>query len=284
MIQRDENDRNQPRREPAGTCAQPIDMVCGSVRPFRRSDWVMVGRYDFGRKRTEALDKVFPAHVINITTEGHWYFHGRSGRAQALPGTVTLGSCGDSYSCGHDRSHANANLVLALSGDAVDADVGPIFERQVIEVPTLASIVHRALASDGDDEFDSRAFEIFDWVSTISQSPSKRRRKGVLRMQRVKRFLERNAFEDIRLDDIAGSVGLNPFVCLRQFKEAVGMTPHTYLMQCRAAEARRLLHSSNLLIEHIAARTGFKDHAYFCRFFKRMTGVTPSDYRRQSQR
>jgi AraC family transcriptional activator of pobA len=44
-------------------------------------------------------------------------------------------------------------------------------------------------------------------------------------------------------------------------------------------EARRLLAFSRLPVNEIANAMGFEDTAYFCRFFKRTQGVTPSGYR-----
>ena len=46
-----------------------------------------------------------------------------------------------------------------------------------------------------------------------------------------------------------------------------------------ALEARRFLAFSRLSVNEIATAMGFEDAAYFCRFFKRGQGVTPSDYR-----
>jgi AraC-like DNA-binding protein len=263
--------------------AGAIDMQCGLVLPVRATSLAMLGRYEYSRHgNTEAMDKAFPAHVINVTTAGLWEFHGRTGRSAVFAGVVTLGMCGERYSCAHSDLHSNSNLILGLSDAAIDRDVAPIFDAQVLTLPSVIPMLQRTLASESDAEFESRAFEVFDWVSKASVGTACVTKGSSLRMQRVKRFIEQHAFEDISLADISAIVGLNPFVCLRQFKQATGITPHAYLLDCRAKEARRLLRASNISVEEVANRTGFYDHAYFSRFFKRSTGLTPTEYRKRS--
>lgn len=256
-------------------------MECGLVIPVRASSLAMLGRYELSRScKRGPLDNAWPAHVINVTTAGVWEFHGRSGRNKVVPGMVTLGMSGERFSCAHNHEHANSNLVLALCDAAVDQDVAPIFDAQILKLPSIIPMLQHALMSEGDAEFESRAFEIFDWVSKASIGTTGITKGGSLRMQRLKRFIEQNAFEDISLADMSAIVGLNPFVCLRQFKQATGTTPHGYLVTCRANEARRLLRTSKISVEEVASRTGFDDNAYFSRFFKRSTGLTPTEYRK----
>lgn len=260
--------------------AQPIDMQCGVVVPVRATPLAMLGKYEYCGGKAGSSDKLFPAHVINVTTSGVWEFHGRNGCSRVLPGTATLGMHGERFSCAHDDAHSNSNLVLALSDAAIDRDM-VIFDAQVLKLPNVIPRLQRGLTSGSDDEFESFAFEVFDWVSKASQGTTLTKGNSV-RMQRVKRFIEQNAFEDISLADISAIVGLNPFVCVRQFKHATGMSPYAYLLDCRAKEARQLLQTSKISVEEVANRTGFRDQAYFSRFFKRSTGLTPSEYRNSS--
>ncbi|WP_369373952.1 AraC family transcriptional regulator [Streptomyces sp. cg36] len=77
-------------------------------------------------------------------------------------------------------------------------------------------------------------------------------------------------------DRIGVSVGyLNEAV-----KEATGRTPGELIRQARTHEAKRLLLHTELTVRQVAARVGFGDPAYFCRFFRRETGTSPGDFRR----
>lgn len=69
----------------------------------------------------------------------------------------------------------------------------------------------------------------------------------------------------------------------RRFHEATGTSPHGYLLQCRAAEARRLLGETDLPVKAIADRLGYRDVYFFSRQFRQLTGVPPATYRRSRQ-
>ncbi|MFD3716991.1 AraC family transcriptional regulator [Streptomyces sp. NPDC058674] len=62
-------------------------------------------------------------------------------------------------------------------------------------------------------------------------------------------------------------------------KEATGQTPGRLIRRRQTLEAKRLLARTDLTIRQVARDTGFADPAYFCRFFRRETGLTPGDYR-----
>ncbi|MEU8549123.1 helix-turn-helix transcriptional regulator [Streptomyces roseoverticillatus] len=65
-------------------------------------------------------------------------------------------------------------------------------------------------------------------------------------------------------------------------KQATGRTPGELLRAARTLEAKRLLTGSDLGVGQVARRVGFTDPAYFCRFFRRETGVSPGDFRRRA--
>ncbi|MCD9195014.1 helix-turn-helix domain-containing protein [Streptomyces albireticuli] len=63
-------------------------------------------------------------------------------------------------------------------------------------------------------------------------------------------------------------------------KQTTGRTPGELVRATRTLEAKRLLTGSALTVGQVARRVGFTDPAYFCRFFRRETGVSPGDFRR----
>ncbi|MBO4209134.1 helix-turn-helix domain-containing protein [Micromonospora echinofusca] len=60
---------------------------------------------------------------------------------------------------------------------------------------------------------------------------------------------------------------------------ATGTTPARLIRQARVLEAKRLLTRTDLTVARIAARLGFTDPAYFCRFFRREVGQSPGEFR-----
>ncbi|MFD0385057.1 helix-turn-helix domain-containing protein [Streptomyces stramineus] len=63
-------------------------------------------------------------------------------------------------------------------------------------------------------------------------------------------------------------------------KQTTGRTPGELVRAARTLEAKRLLAGSGLGVGQVARRVGFTDPAYFCRFFRRETGISPGDFRR----
>jgi transcriptional regulator GlxA family with amidase domain len=69
----------------------------------------------------------------------------------------------------------------------------------------------------------------------------------------------------------------------RRFKAATGSTFIDYVQNLRIEEAKRLLESRQLTVEDISINVNYEDISFFRRVFKRLTGLTPSQYRRMYQ-
>ncbi len=82
---------------------------------------------------------------------------------------------------------------------------------------------------------------------------------------------------DIDLATLAQRAGLGRFQALRSFKRRYGLPPHAYQLCLRVMRARRLL-LEGAPPAHAAAHCGFVDQSHFNRHFKRIVGVTPTQY------
>ena len=69
----------------------------------------------------------------------------------------------------------------------------------------------------------------------------------------------------------------------RRFNKATGLTPITYVQQLRIESAKKRLEATNEPIDEISWGVGYEDPAFFRRLFKRITRITPGDYRRKFQ-
>ena len=99
------------------------------------------------------------------------------------------------------------------------------------------------------------------------------------RMARVLAHIAVNLAAPLTVKDLArvANVGRSRFMTL--FREATGGSPHQYIQGKRIAEARRLLADPSLRIKQIAAMTGFDDRFYFSKVFRRVDGLTPTQFR-----
>lgn len=83
----------------------------------------------------------------------------------------------------------------------------------------------------------------------------------------------------ISIHELANVFGMSQRNFSRRFKSATNMTPVQYLQNQRLATAKELLQSSNLSIKEIAYRVGYIDVSYFTKLFKRISSITPREYR-----
>jgi transcriptional regulator GlxA family with amidase domain len=75
--------------------------------------------------------------------------------------------------------------------------------------------------------------------------------------------------------------GLSTRTFKRRFRLATGETTISYVQRIRIERAKRALETSSTPIEEISWGVGYEDAASFRRLFKRLTGLTPGDYRRR---
>lgn len=102
-----------------------------------------------------------------------------------------------------------------------------------------------------------------------------------IRLERIKVFINCNYNHDICIDSIARHVGMNRSSLCTFFRRHTGQTLVDAINARRMEVARNLLRRRDLTIQQISFESGFKDVPYFYRFFKRMEGMTPREYREQ---
>jgi AraC-like DNA-binding protein len=88
---------------------------------------------------------------------------------------------------------------------------------------------------------------------------------------------------ELPLEDIAEQLNVSYSTFRRTFREHAGVSPHQYRLHVKVSAAREMLRNTGLLVKEIGCHCGFEDEQYFCRIFKRLTGNTPSEFRKHSQ-
>lgn len=104
------------------------------------------------------------------------------------------------------------------------------------------------------------------------------------RLQRMMQFIHTHYSENISLEDIAHSATIGKSTALHLFQNSIKVTPVNYLISFRLKQAALLLSSTEKKIAVISEETGFNNVDHFCRSFKKIYGVTPTDYRKQSNK
>jgi AraC family transcriptional regulator len=98
--------------------------------------------------------------------------------------------------------------------------------------------------------------------------------------KRVAAYIEEHVMDDIPLAALAELARLSPYHFSRSFKHSFGMPPHRYHASRRMERAKQLLAKRELSVTTIALESGFRDPSTFSAAFHRLTGETPSHYRR----
>ena len=93
-------------------------------------------------------------------------------------------------------------------------------------------------------------------------------------------YVQSNYPRSISLSEICRAQYLNASFISRKFKETVGMTFEQYLQNTRIQNAKSLLASTDLSVEEISVRVGYTDPGSFRKIFKRICGVSPTEFRR----
>jgi AraC family transcriptional regulator len=95
--------------------------------------------------------------------------------------------------------------------------------------------------------------------------------------------LRSNSDADVSLAALASDAGLSRFHFCRAFKESTGLSPHAWLRQHRLEQAMNMLRDSDASVASIAAALGYASQTAFAAAFRKLTGETPSDWRRRAR-
>lgn len=101
-----------------------------------------------------------------------------------------------------------------------------------------------------------------------------------MEISQVKSFLDEHYKEKLSLESVASHFFIDKHYLARLFKEQYGVTLVTYLQQVRITHAKRMLRFTDKSIEEIGLECGIGDLNYFSRVFKKLEGVSPSEFRR----
>lgn len=96
----------------------------------------------------------------------------------------------------------------------------------------------------------------------------------------IEQYLQEHFKEDISLQTLSELTYLNKYYLVHAFKNYKGLSPMNYMIQLRIDEAKYLLETTNTSIAKIASQIGFSSQSYFSQTFRRMTGMTPNEYRK----
>lgn len=142
------------------------------------------------------------------------------------------------------------------------------------------------LASSSDYIRDMRINESLSVLLTLLMEQSwhpENKTVGRKRMElvEIKSYLDEHYAEKIALDDLAEYFFINKYYLSKIFKETYGNTINGYIIAKRITRAKQLLRFTDMTMDEIGDAVGMSDANYFSRTFRKVEGISPSEYRKQ---
>jgi AraC-like DNA-binding protein len=113
----------------------------------------------------------------------------------------------------------------------------------------------------------------------LSTAPPPNTRRDLSYSERIMEWIEQHYRSEIRLEDLASELHLSTYYISHLFRQETGNSITDYVSFRRMKEASLLLSSTELAIKEVAERVGIRNVAYFCRFFKKYSQLTPMQFR-----
>lgn len=94
-------------------------------------------------------------------------------------------------------------------------------------------------------------------------------------------WLQHISYKTETLEELVAASGYSKHHYIRLFKRATGMTPWAYVLKLKVDKAKELLLHSEHNVKQVAALVGIQNPLYFSRLFRKLTGISPSQYKHQ---
>jgi AraC family transcriptional regulator len=120
-----------------------------------------------------------------------------------------------------------------------------------------------------------------NYAETVKEAHSGSPSLPGFKLRQISNWMAEHMAEDFNLDQLAVQARVSKFYFIRLFKNAMGVSPTRYLLTLRMDEARRLLRETKRSVVDVALDVGYSNPSHFARFFRRETGLSPSNYRQQ---
>jgi AraC family transcriptional regulator len=233
--------------------------------------------------------------VIALVTRGTFNYTSTHGSAVLTPGSVLLGNSGSCFECGHEHSTGDRCLSFQFAPEAFETVAAAVpgnrssgftaprlpFLPEVLPLVVAAEVLRNDPAAV--DEFHELALRLAGTVCrALSDDPRAQRAPNDRDKKRVAaalRRIELDPAQKLSLSELAADAAMSQFHFLRVFEQVVGVTPAQYILRTRLRRAAVQLRGSMERVATIAGDCGFADLSTFNRQFRRVTGLSPNEFR-----
>jgi len=241
-----------------------------------------------------------PIHMLNLQRSGQarceWTTDGRTRRAEHGPGNLYILPAGtrDRFTRSAPTSHLTLVITpyflaraLEETDHLADVELIPNWNLRDRHIASLMLALHADLEDGspagplyGESLGVALAHYLIRRYST--RAPREFKYEGgipTVRLNRVLDFMRGNCAKEMRLWELAQLAGMSPHYFCELFKKSTGLSPHQYSLRCRIGRAKILLQSIQYTVSRVAREVGFADQSHFTKVFRRIVGVTPTQFR-----
>ena len=123
--------------------------------------------------------------------------------------------------------------------------------------------------------------ELFYRMSESHFAPAQKKLTAV---EKMLRYIEQHETEAVRLEQLAAVCEKSPSQAERLFHKEMGMPIYRYVLGRKIELARQLLSETGMSVRDVASYLSFEDEFYFSGLFRRKTGFSPTQYRKEIQK
>lgn len=228
--------------------------------------------WQVGSDRLTSTTRSGSITIIPDGHEGRWDIAGPIGVSHVFMTEERLQSCADMLVKGR-RVELQARVGF---DDPIAARLMEMLGRDA-ESDTPSS---RLFVEQATDLLCTQILRSHSSFDRLSAAPPPRGLAG-WQVNRVTGYMRDHLGEDIGLNELSSIVGLSRYHFCTSFRLATGTTPHGRMIRLRMDRARQLLSDPKFRITDVALAVGYKTPSSFAASFRKLIGVTPTEFRRQ---
>ena len=130
-----------------------------------------------------------------------------------------------------------------------------------------------------EQSLDELCYLLQDMVESFMDAMFNAADKGNAYVRKALQYIAANYDSPLTLPEVAAQLGVSPNYFSTLFHKTVGVSFREHLCRVRVEQSKRLLLSTQYPLNDIAVAVGFSDQSYYCKVFKRITGLSPGQYR-----
>jgi AraC family transcriptional regulator len=173
---------------------------------------------------------------------------------------------------------ASGEVELRRTDNLVDARLGALVE--AVNAERIAEFPSGSLFLDSVEQ--ALAVVLVNGYAVRHRSVQTHRGGlGSARLRRIKEFVHAKMEDELTLCEMAQSVELSTAHFSRMFRKSTGENPNHFVLRHRVERAKEMLRAAEARILDVVVACGFKTQQHFARVFRRMCGVSPTEYRQE---